>query len=70
MKKCPQCKGPLEYVPMSRNLNSEQWDAVKAGDYYCEHCPDNGRGQSKLCYWMDYEVEMAEIAEISSIMRI
>jgi hypothetical protein len=69
MKKCPQCEQPLDRVPASRNLNSEQWDAVKAGDYYCKSCPDNGRGQTGLCYWFDSELDAAERKKIDAIMR-
>lgn len=31
---CPKCGAPLKPVPPSSNLNSEQWDAAKAGDWY------------------------------------
>lgn len=55
--KCPQCDGPLvRVVQGSGYLNRDQFDAVKAGDWYCTRCPDNGRGQSGLCYWSDNEV--------------
>ena len=54
---CPQCGGPLKKVPGSNWLNADQYAAVKAGDYFCETCPDNGRGNSGLCYWWEREVE-------------
>jgi len=50
---CPQCGSPLEQVCQSVNsmLNAEQFESVKAGDYYCPTCPDNDRGKDKKCYW-------------------
>lgn len=57
-RKCPQCGGPLRKVRQSPTspLNRDQFDARKAGDYYCETCPDNDRGNSKLCYWWEDEL--------------
>lgn len=40
-------------------MNNEQFDSVKAGDWYCQVCPDNGRGESGLCYWWDKDLEEA-----------
>lgn len=55
---CPQCGKRLERVRMSDNcmLNQYQFDAVKAGDWYCKACPGNDRGTKPLCYWWDREV--------------
>ena len=55
---CPQCRGSLVAVrqPASSPLNRDQWDAQKAGDYYCRSCPDNGRGATPLCYWNHNEL--------------
>jgi len=57
-QKCPQCGSPLQPVLQSPNspLNRDQFDAVKAGDYYCETCPDNDRGKKLLCYWWEREL--------------
>lgn len=57
-QKCPQCGGPIVAVRQSPNspLNSDQFDASKAGDYYCETCPSNDRGQKPLCYWREREL--------------
>lgn len=57
--KCPQCKGELFKVFQSspQMLNQDQFDAVKAGDWYCDNCPDNGRGKSGRCYFWDNEVK-------------
>lgn len=32
-------------------MNSDQWDAIKAGDYFRE-CPD-AKGESGNCYFWD-----------------
>lgn len=58
---CPQCRNPLERVRQSdySALNRDQFDSVKAGDYYCSTCRDNSRGQSALCYWWDHELRDA-----------
>lgn len=47
--RCPQCGDALEKVTQSPHgmLNSEQFDAVKAGDFLCRSCPDNGRAANK-----------------------
>lgn len=54
--RCPKCKSVLKRVRNESLLNAEQFDSVKAGDWYCETCPDNGRGKSKLCYWWNAEL--------------
>lgn len=58
-KICPKCRGPVIRVRQSANspLNRDQFDSCKAGDFYCEACPDNGRGNSGLCYWWERELE-------------
>lgn len=55
---CPQCSGPLKRVRQSPGsaLNKDQFNAVKAGDWYCEACPDNDRGRAGLCYWREREL--------------
>lgn len=58
MPVCPLCGGRLERVEQSPHsmLNKHQFDAVKAGDWYCRVCPSNDRGQKPLCYWWDSEL--------------
>jgi len=55
---CPQCQGPIKWVSQSPNspLNSDQFDAVKAGDCYCPTCPSNGRGKNPFAYWWEREL--------------
>lgn len=41
---CPQCKCALKPVAYPGGmLNRDQWESVRAGDYRCDSCPDNGR---------------------------
>ena len=55
---CPQCGTkltPVEQSPLS-SLNADQFDAVKAGDYFCPRCPSNHRGIAPHCYWWTNEL--------------
>jgi nitrate reductase alpha subunit len=70
--KCPQCSTKLEPVPMAPYLNSEQWDATKAGDWFrpafvCEHgddCPVKREGRSeRYRYARDRDLEAHADAE-------
>ena len=56
---CPQCGKQLCEVRQGPNsmLNSEQFDAVKAGDWYCTHCPSNDRGNTSYAYFWAREVQ-------------
>lgn len=56
---CPRCEKELEKVTYPGGaLNEDQWDAVKAGDYRCLACPDNGRANKpKGAYWWENEVK-------------
>lgn len=55
--KCPLCGKELEPVRQSANspLNSDQFDASKAGDWFCE-CSSNGRGNAPYAYFWNREV--------------
>lgn len=65
---CPQCGSPLTEVPRRSNwLNADQYAASKAGDWFCESCPDNGRGNSGLCYFWDSEIESHNKRECDAI---
>lgn len=56
--KCPDCGRDLILVTQNSNscLSSEQFEAVKAGDYYCEHCTGN-RGTKGYKYFWIKELE-------------
>ena len=66
LKVCPQCGSDLLPVLQSPTspLNRDQFDAQRAGDWYCRTCPDNGRGHSRLCYWWDRELTAAHDFQI------
>lgn len=72
MKTCPQCGRELERVRQSENspLNRDQFDAVKAGDWYCLACPSNDRGNLPYSYFWDYELEAFEKARIDACFRV
>ena len=50
---CPQCKNKLEKVTQDNNspLSSEQFDAAKAGDYFCRTCKSNEGKSGYKYYW-------------------
>ncbi len=56
--KCPDCGKPLEKVRQSATspLNAEQFDAMKAGDFFCDACPSNERGNAQLRYFWKREL--------------
>lgn len=67
---CPQCGNDLERVRNTGGwMTRDQFDAVKAGDWYCETCPDNGRGNSGLCYWFASELEAHNRKQCEAITR-
>lgn len=69
---CPQCGHALHEVPRhSTWMNDDQYNAVKAGDWYCGTCPpiEGRESASGLRYWFDSEVESAERSACESITR-
>lgn len=50
---CPGCGEPLDRVtyPCDSKLNREQWLLTRAGDWWCQTCPANGRGRTGAYYW-------------------
>lgn len=53
---CPTCKTALKEVVQDSHslLNSDQFDALKPGDWYCETCaPDEGHNYK---YWRNSQV--------------
>jgi hypothetical protein len=55
---CPDCGTLLKAVRQSESspLNREQFDAVKAGDFYCDTCPSNDRGNQPFRYFWKTEL--------------
>jgi hypothetical protein len=54
---CPECGTELRAVTNDGGyLNDDQFDSVRAGDWYCFRCPGNGRGRSGYRYYWDREV--------------
>lgn len=55
---CPDCRKPLAKVTRSRSsmLNDDQFDAIRAGDWYCATCPTNNRGNTPYRYFWDREL--------------
>jgi hypothetical protein len=52
-KECPSCGGELRRVRNnSAYLNDEQFDSVKAGDWYCSTCRGD-KGKSGFLYFWD-----------------
>lgn len=53
---CPTCKAALTKVVQDSNslLNSDQFDSLKPGDWYCTTCPPD-EGQ-KYKFWRDRQV--------------
>lgn len=68
--KCPGCGRDLKSVPTPAWMNEDQFDAVKPGDYFCETCPSNDRGQRPLCYWWRREIDKAEAEKIDRMMHV
>jgi hypothetical protein len=64
---CPQCGKPLEEVryPSDSMLNRDQWESVRAGDWWCKSCPYNGRAKNLIgAYFWDSEVaERGEVGQ-------
>ena len=44
MSRCFDCGKELELVSRPSFLNSEQWDAIKVGDYFAD-CPRSTEGK-------------------------
>jgi hypothetical protein len=51
VKRCSDCGTKLVPVPQDTRLNEDQWDAVKAGDFYCSGTCTSGKAQSGKRYF-------------------
>lgn len=58
MYKCPECDKILKPVVQRIGswMNEEQFDAVKAGDYYCQDCKGD-RGNTGFRYYWKIELD-------------
>lgn len=54
---CPTCRGPLEAVRYEQGsmINREQFDSIRAGDWYCTACPGT-EAKSGYKYWWDKDL--------------
>lgn len=69
--RCPGCGGPVKPTgPGPGWMNAEQWDAEKAGDWYCEACSKNGRGRTGFAYWTDAEVRAIRAEPVPEEPRV
>lgn len=62
---CPDCGRPLTPIerPASSLLNDAQFDAIRAGDYFCRTCPPNDpvRGNRPVRYFWRRELAEAPV---------
>ena len=54
MEQCPKCNGPLKEVTYQSNsmLNRDQFDAVRAGDFYCTSCKGSESSSGYKYFWL------------------
>lgn len=71
MPTCPRCGGQLvEVANRSAYLNDDQAAAQRAGDFYCEKCPPNGRSEAnRYCYWWKREIAAFAVAPYVESLR-
>lgn len=62
---CPDCGNRLKKVFQSspRMLNSYQFDAVKAGDFYCDKCKSDKAESGFKYFWIINEIPQHAIKE-------
>lgn len=57
---CPGCGGTLRSVTQDAGspLNADQFDAVRAGDWWCEKCPPSPtqEGRTNVRYWWNRDL--------------
>jgi hypothetical protein len=51
-------------------LNDDQFDAVRAGDWYCVKCPSNNRGNTPFRYWWDSELTQARERRLAAVPQL
>ena len=54
-RRCPECYNKLKPVVQSspRMLNEYQFDAIKAGDWFCDVCTSNASVSGYRYFWTD-----------------
>ena len=62
LPKCLQCGQELRRVMQSADspLNQDQFDSVKAGDWYCDHCIGGEAKETRHKYWWNSELNYSE----------
>jgi len=57
---CPQCQAILHRVRRGADspLNADQFDAVKAGDWYCSVCAGAEAKRTTYKYWWEKDLDM------------
>ena len=57
---CPQCQAILHRVRRGADspLNADQFDAVKAGDWYCSVCAGAEAKHTTYKYWWEKDLDM------------
>lgn len=68
--KCPNCGYALEKVtyPSGSMLNRDQFDATRAGDWYCG-CHNNNRGNRPYAYFWDREVAASQPSRTPAVTQ-
>ena len=61
---CPECVEPLKPVRQSSSsmLNSEQFDAGRAGDYYCDKCKGT-RADTGFRYFWEHRLRIQDCSK-------
>ena len=55
--RCPLCDKPLDRVYNTGGvLNDEQFDSVRAGDFYCSNC-SGAEAKTGYKYWWSFELQ-------------
>lgn len=61
-RRCPKCGGDLKSTGSGPGwMNREQWEASKAGDYFCETCRDPGTKSGATYY---FESDLASLVGV------
>jgi hypothetical protein len=67
--RCPACGMPLRRVRYAGGyLNEEQFDSIRAGDWYCiaPACTGPKRGNTAYSYWWNRELNAATVPNAAS----